>query len=562
MTKLRLRTTVNRGVRTYRKRFSAGTSKSFTKAVALGLTPALAVGVAIGLRAADSGADPGIVPAVAAGTPITINGHGYGHGRGMGQYGAYGYAKNYGWSAEKIVGHYYGNTTLGPIDDPWVEVRLVGRDDRRLDVYSQAGLNVAGQFFGPNSAAHLTPTPGGAEVVVTDGCNGRELLRTWTNVPWVDPVNLDGNRPAGEHLRLCDGGAPYRGAMGALLDGNGAWRTVNRVLMEDYLYGVVPTESIPSWADTGGREALRAQAIAARSYAAAEHRYSYAQTCDTQSCQVYGGSSREDHRTTDAVNRTAGTVIKRGNQIMAAEFSSSTGGYTAGGTFPAVIDLGDSVSPNQNWTKTVTAGAIANAFGVGELISFDVIGRNGLGADGGRVTKVRVVGSERTVEASGQDARWKLGLKSDWFTVGGEGAPGSIPGLPLPQDWLDLIPLPPLPEIPPGSIESILPPLPPLPSLADLQPLLASSGPLPVAEPTADASAVPSSADQESLIEAKYRELGGPAGSLGEPIGPELLLADDSGTFRTYQGGTIVWTPTLGVQVVDSSVVLQQMSQE
>ncbi|RVW06915.1 SpoIID/LytB domain-containing protein [Prescottella agglutinans] len=565
MAKPRLRTIVNRGVRTRRKRFIAGPSTSLPKAVALGLAPALAIGAAVGLLVTDRGANPEIAPVVAAETPITLNGHGYGHGRGMGQYGAYGYAKNQGWSAERIVGHYYGNTTLGRVDDPWVGVRLIGRDDKRLDVYSPAGLNVAGRFFGANSAAHLTPKPGGADVVVTEGCGGREIWRGSTNAPWVDPVNMGGSRPSNEHLRMCDGNVPYRGAMGALRDGNGAWRTVNRVLMEDYLYGVVPAESVPSWADSGGREALRAQAIAARSYAAAERRYGYAQTCDTQSCQVYGGSAREDRRTTDAVNSTAGTVLKRGNQTVAAEFSSSSGGYTAGGVFPAVIDDGDVASPNRNWTQTVTAGAIANAFGVGELHSFEVIGRNGLGADGGRVTRVRVVGSARTVEASGDDARWKLGLKSDWFTVGGGGAPGPIPGLPLPElppgslEMLETLPLPPLPELTPGSVESALEslPLPPLPPLPELSPGSIDSIPLPISAPLDQPVA-----DAESPIDAKYRELGGAAGDLGEPTGPELMLVDESGKFRTYAGGTIVWTPTLGAQVVDSSVVLQPVPQQ
>ncbi|QCQ93181.1 SpoIID/LytB domain-containing protein [Rhodococcus sp. SGAir0479] len=566
----RLRAIMNRGVR---RRRLGGPSLSLRRAVAVGLAPALVAGAAVGLFVTQRGDEPAILPAVAAETPIVLSGHGYGHGRGMGQYGAYGYARNQGWSAERIVGHYYGNTNLGRVDDPWVGVRLLGRDDKRLDVYAQAGLNVAGRYFGPNSSAHLTPKPGGADVIVTDGCGGREIWRGSTNAPWVDPVNLGGNRPANEHLRLCDGNVPYRGAMGALRDGNGAWRTVNRVLMEDYLYGVVPAESIPSWADSGGMQALRAQAIAARSYAAAERRYGYAQTCDTQSCQVYTGSSREDRRTTDAVNTTAGTVIKRGNQTMAAEFSSSTGGFTAGGVFPAVVDDGDVVSPNHNWTQTVTAGAIAREYGVGELISFEVIGRNNLGADGGRVTRVRVVGTTRTVEGSGDEARWKLGLKSDWFTVGG--APGPIPGLPdipgLPLGSLEQLPLPPLPEITPGSIESL--PIPPLPPLPPLPP--GSAGPLPIAQPVeavdtaapaADTAAEnvgePNAAAPESPIDAKYRELGGAAGTLGEPTGPELMLVDESGKFRTYAGGTIVWTPTLGARVVDTSVVLQEVPSE
>ncbi|PTR22488.1 SpoIID/LytB domain protein [Rhodococcus sp. OK519] len=575
----RLRISADRVMR--RRRVDGRPRRSLSRLAAFGLAPALVVGAAVGLAVADRGADPAIAPAVAAETPITLSGHGYGHGRGMGQYGAYGYAKNFGWTAERIVGHYYGNTQLGQVADPWVAVRLLGRDDKRLDVYSQAGLNVAGRYFGPNSAAHVVPTSGGADVTVTDGCNGREIWRGSTSHPWVDPVNLGGNRPANEHLRLCDGNVPFRGAMNATRDGNGAWRTVNRVLMEDYLYGVVPAESVPSWADSGGKEALRAQAIAARSYAAAERRYGYAQTCDTQSCQVYRGSSNEDWRTTEAVRSTTGTVLKRGNQIMAAEFSSSSGGFTSGGVFPAVIDEGDAVSPNRNWTQTVTAGAIARGYGVGELISFEVIGRNNLGADGGRVTRVRVVGTSHTVEGSGDEARWKLGLKSDWFTVGGAGVPGPIPGLPIPPGSLESLPLPPLPELSPGSLESLpLPPLPPLdpgsvaslplPPLPPLPP--GSAAPLPfaaaagdaIAEPIAEPIAAPAAGvvDAESPIDVKYRELGGPSGNLGEPTGPELMLVDESGKFRTYAGGTIVWTPTLGTQVVDASTVVQPVPTE
>lgn len=554
----RLRISADRLLR--RRRVGGRPSRSLTRLAALGLTPALAVGAAVGLAVVDRDESPAIAPAVAAETPITLSGHGYGHGRGMSQYGAYGYAKNFGWTAERIVGHYYGNTQLGQVADPWVAVRLLGRDDKRLDVYSPAGLNVAGRYFGPNSSAHLSPKPGGADVTVTEGCGGREIWRGFTSHPWVDPVDLGGSRPSHEHLRLCDGNVPYRGAMNATLDGNGAWRTVNRVLMEDYLYSVVPAESIPSWADSGGKEALRAQAIAARSYAAAERRYGYAQTCDTQSCQVYRGSANEDWRTSEAVRSTTGTVIKRGSQTMAAEFSSSSGGYTAGGVFPAVIDEGDVVSPNRNWTQTVTAGAIARAYGVGELISFDVIGRNNLGADGGRVTRVRVVGTTRTVEGAGDDARWKLGLKSDWFTVGA--APGPIPGLPLPPGSLESLPLPPLPELSPESLESLplpqLPPLPPLPpgSAAPL-PFAAAAGDVadPIAAPAGDVV-------EESPIDVRYRELGGPAGVLGEPTSAESMLADGSGTYRTYTGGTIVWTPTLGIQVVDSSAVVQPVPED
>src|SRR5207244_3658755 len=125
----------------------------------------------------------------------------------------------------------------------------------------------------------------------------------------------------------------------------------------------VPLESPASWGGLGGgagMHALRAQAVAARSYAAAEARWPYAKTCDTASCQMYGGvtvqgsagvSSVEQAPTDAAVAQTAGEVRQFGNgQVARTEFSSSTGGWSAGGTFPAVPDEGDTRSPRHTWT--------------------------------------------------------------------------------------------------------------------------------------------------------------------------------------------------------------------
>ncbi|NBO84184.1 MAG: hypothetical protein EBV14_02360, partial [Actinobacteria bacterium] len=102
-------------------------------------------------------------------------------------------------------------------------------------------------------------------------------------------------------------------------------RTINAVNMEAYLRGVVPRESPAGWGDAvggAGMNALRAQAVAARSYASTENRYpGLAHTCDTMDCQVYGGAglregvseqpySLEDPRTDLAIAETAGVVIR------------------------------------------------------------------------------------------------------------------------------------------------------------------------------------------------------------------------------------------------------------
>lgn len=249
---------------------------------------------------------------------------GAGHGRGMSQVGAFDSARD-GWTAEDILGHYYPGATLGQIGPTTIGVRLQAQDDATLDTYAAAGAQVAGRTIGPGEAAHLTPLPdGGANVVVTSGCDGEVLWQAATDDPFVYPMHPGAGRPTEEHLTLC-GGTGYRGALGVALDG-GAYRTVNQVDLDDYLAGVLPAEMQANWADQGGFEALRAQAVAARSYALAENRYDYARTCDTTDCQVYPGTVKEDGRTTEAVAATTGTVLLRDGLILRSEYSAAPDG--------------------------------------------------------------------------------------------------------------------------------------------------------------------------------------------------------------------------------------------
>ncbi|MGZ4588791.1 MAG: SpoIID/LytB domain-containing protein [Mycobacteriaceae bacterium] len=355
--------------------------------------------------------------AMSAGDLVPFTGHGYGHGRGMGQFGALGYAQS-GASHEQILAHYYGNTVLSQLGNPVVTVRLVGQDNKALDVFSDRGFFAGGMWIAPGDAAHITATPGGGAVVrASAGCDGGTYWMLNRDSARANPLVEGVNRDPAENIRMCGSGARYRGSLVGVNDA-GALRTVSSLSMEDYLRGVVPRESPAAWADQGGAAALRAQAVAARSYSQSEYRYSYAKTCDTQSCQVYGGSSGEDRRSDAAIAATAGVVLTRGGAVARAEFSSSSGGYTAGGTFPAVVDDGDNVSPFHNWSANIPAGDIAAVFNVGALIAVQVTARNGLGADGGRVTSVTISGTQRTVAVTGDQMQAALGLRSNWFSAG------------------------------------------------------------------------------------------------------------------------------------------------
>lgn len=387
--------------------------------VGVGAVSAGAVSMGAGSMGAGNAGGSAVVNVVDGQQLFTLHGHGHGHGRGMGQWGSLGYAQQ-GWAAEQILGHYYGGTELGVLEPSEMTVRHISRDGKPLEATSAGTLTVAGQAVAPGQSARLTPTADGARVQIAETCGGQVLWEGETTDPWVH------SDVTASPLRLCGEDASYRGALGVALDGGQA-RTISKLDIEDYLRGVVPAESPANWADKGGAEALKAQAVAARSYAAAENRASYAKTCDTQACQVYRGAALDDPRTDEAIAATRGQVLTRDGVVVPAEFSSSTGGWSAGGDFPAVLDEGDAISPTHDWTKQIRAREIAEAFGVGELISMTVAQSNGLGPDGGRVLVLRVEGTTRTVEATGDEARVRLALKSDWFYIEGQEPAAVVP---------------------------------------------------------------------------------------------------------------------------------------
>ncbi len=359
-----------------------------------------------------------------AGAGVSISGHGWGHGRGMGQWGSLGYAVDQGWGHERILDHFYGGTRAGTIPDVELSVRLTALDGATsIAVTSGADFVVdARRITGGDAAVFTRSGDGWTMTGRRGGCKGSDVPATVGvgRIPTVAPTGAPGGDRS-KMLTVCGTDRPYRGALRPTVDPSGASRLVNLVRIEDYLRGVVPRESPPSWADAGGGRgaaALRAQAVAARSYGASERRTTWATTCDTTSCQVYGGAASEDPRTDAAIAATAGQVRKSASgAVVRTEFSASTGGWSAGGQFPAVRDEGDAVAPRHDWTVTVPTARISAAFpAIGEYRSMTVLARNGLGADGGRVTSVRVDGSRGQVTTTGTGVRAALGLWSDWFT--------------------------------------------------------------------------------------------------------------------------------------------------
>lgn len=385
----------------------------------------------------------------ALGDEITFTGHGYGHGRGMGQYGALGYAVDHGWGYRQILGHFYGGTTVGSVAPSTVSVELEKHTGAQE-------LRAIGRNLVVNGTPYANATADGRSVRVTPSGAGFLIQigatcavpgqQTWTTVGTATTVTIQ-TSPNGSpdgYVRVCEaaGERGYRGYLTVQRHAtNAALQTVfNQVTLEDYLRGVVPRESPDSWGNAGGgrgMEALKAQAVAARSYAVASGpRPSGARMCDTVSCQVYLGATWQPWGPTRTVldGPNANTAIAAtANEVrvrvgtsgppVRTEFSSSTGGYTVPGAFPAVVDEGDDTASNPYhlWTATYTSAQVAAKLGLNGLRSITVTGRNGLGDWGGRVTQVVVVdGAGASHTYTGGQFRSTMGtstFRSDWFTV-------------------------------------------------------------------------------------------------------------------------------------------------
>ncbi|MBZ5740862.1 SpoIID/LytB domain-containing protein [Nocardioides mangrovi] len=379
----------------------------------------LTAGIAsvVGLPAAQAAPDSWSVPGQAT---ITIRGHGYGHGHGMSQYGAEGAARQ-GLTYRQIVDFYYPGTTWGTAKGR-VTVLISADTTDDLVVEARSGLTVRDLAGG---ARVTLPDNGARQWKVATGRDGVTRVSFLTK-KWHRWQALEGQgefAAGGKPVTLVtpSGTTAYRGKLRTAVTLTGHTVTVNALTLDNYLRGVVPLEMPALWSP----DAVRAQAVAARTYAAYERRHPQAsvyQLCDTSSCQVYGGYGAEHPASNDAVTATRRQVLLSGGQPAFTQFGSSSGGWTCAGSvsyLPAQRDTYDdwSGNPVHDWKTTITDATIERAWpGIGNLSRIAVRGRDGNGVWGGRVSSVLLVGSDGRTTISGDTFRSALGLRSTWIT--------------------------------------------------------------------------------------------------------------------------------------------------
>jgi SpoIID/LytB domain protein len=336
-------------------------------------------------------------------TTFVVNGRGWGHGVGLAQWGAYGYAKH-GVTYDKILAHYYPGTKRAPAPVYKVKVLLIESAGRVVvsspDSFRvQDATGVVHDLVGGNYPLDSSLT------LQVDPVKGPEALPgPLTFLPGKSPLWL---------------AHPFRGTFRVTATGK-TLSVVNTVALESYIRGVVSNEMPRDWP----LEAVKAQAVAARSYALAHLRGGafdvYADTRD----QVYGGIATETPVGDQAVAGTKRQVLLYRGKIATTFFFSSSGGRTAAVTdvfqtakptpyLVSVPDPYDTFSPYHTWGPvTISAATAARLLQVPGLTDLRPVPATG------RARSIVVAGPNGDVTVAGGVARRALALRSAWIKVG------------------------------------------------------------------------------------------------------------------------------------------------
>ncbi len=212
----------------------------------------------------------------------------------------------------------------------------------------------------------------------------------------------------------------YRGRTRLIRQGKGI-TAINLVDMDKYLYSVVGSEMVSTWP----LEALKAQAVAARSFALYRRSQSRSQPYDldpTTSSQVYKGLESESYSVQDAVNETLGKALTYNGKVILAAFHSSSGGHTENvedvwsSPLPylrGVVDY-DQQSPVYQWQASFSPNDIGDRIGgVGNVTSIVPEKKTRRG----RIISLKIKGDRGSKRMTGTDFRQALGLRSTLFTI-------------------------------------------------------------------------------------------------------------------------------------------------
>ncbi|ABW19264.1 SpoIID/LytB domain-containing protein [Alkaliphilus oremlandii] len=225
-------------------------------------------------------------------------------------------------------------------------------------------------------------------------------------------------------------GNKYRGAVTAKRLSNSDMTIINKLPLQEYLYGVVPAEMPAAWP----MEALKAQAVSARVFTLSNlNKYQQFDfnLCATTNSQVYKGYSGEHPNTNRAVDETRSTIVTYQGNLIETFYHSNSGGYTESSenvwsaALPYARGIKDDFSLNElhsTWEVSFTKEDIkrqlaSNNIFIGDIVDMKITSTS----ESGRVLSLVIYGTTGQETLEKQRSRTVLGLKSNYFFIDSNG---------------------------------------------------------------------------------------------------------------------------------------------
>jgi SpoIID/LytB domain protein len=375
-------------------------------------------------------------PAASAATgDFIITGRGYGQGQGMSQWGAWQGARA-GNTYQQILAFYYPGTTLSTVSAiaptrETITVRITTSVDSFDSVHLKAQATSA--TLVDSTGATILMLAVGDSVTLAYSAGKVQVSGGATTYDYVDlkPDTTAGRVTVVPSTLWSGGDRSYWGFIRIKPDTTNSKVLIHNILpIDKYVAGVA--EISPDWAKPASTsyyalEAVKAQAVAARTYVAA---HSGAVPYDDSRDMNYVGYDYEATLpgVTQAAEETAGVVVTYNNKLIATHFSSSNGGYTTNSAWsdtgqvayePAQPDpwslTAPPTLPAYAWSVTISPTSLAadlgSTYNVGTITQVDVIERDVVDP-GAHARYLRLTGSAGTKTISARTFRSLVGLKS------------------------------------------------------------------------------------------------------------------------------------------------------
>ena len=382
---------------------------------------------------------------------FTITGSGFGHGVGMPQYGAYELARRGDASWDILKRYYTGASVAWRTTPKNLLVQVFGPDPGGSSSYGDSAKTTTVTVTGGDwrlrspEGTTLASGTGTTKFAVTTTAGGRSR------------ITVNGTKYYGSLLRIHWSGTRYykksgKKAVATIAGTHGSYRhgrltasarkgvpnITNDVLLNtEYLFGIAEMPS--SWGLNGGRSALAAQAITARSYAMSKSTLRDSCRCnvvDDVRDQNYTGWKKENEGTNakygkvwvSAVRATLKTstrarVLSYGGKPVAAHYYSSSGGRTANSEDVwsskiayerSVSDPYSKAAPGnsyKSWTRKITQAQARSLFGLSDVKSIKVSAKWSSG-QARTLTATSSAGKKATVTGKADVIRSKVGSRT------------------------------------------------------------------------------------------------------------------------------------------------------